>query len=442
MSLTVSESRRDPCEVVIAGGGVAALETVLALHHLAPGRVRMCVLAPGREFVHRPLAVAEPFDRAVVRRWPLGAIAADHGAIHVRDTLAAVDADAGCVETGAGRTLGYDALLVAVGARAEVAVDGALTFEGPASVEAMRDLLAAAERGSVRSIAFAVPRHVSWTLPLYELALMTAAHLSGHGARGIALSVVSPERSPLEVFGRRASDTVAALLRDGGVDFRRGAPERTTSDGLRLADGRGVEADAVVAMPRLVAPEIPGLPLTSGGLVPTDLHSRVDGVENVYAAGDITWYPIKQGGIAAQQADAAAQAIAAAAGAHVAARPFRPVLRGILLTGGDAHYLRSGEEAATSALWHPRSKVAGRYLGPYLAGSPERVLHDRTADEGEGDGVAIALALDAADANAGWSDYPEALRWLDVAEGLAIALPGRYADKRREWAERICETAR
>ena len=69
-------------------------------------------------------------------------------------------------------------------------------------------------------------------------------------------------------------------------------------------------------------------------------------------------------------------------------------------------------------------------------------MTDLTAHEAEGDTVALGLALDAAEANDGWSDYPEALRWLDVAEGLAVALPPRYAAKRRQWSERICETPR
>ena len=56
-------------------------------------------------------------------------------------------------------------------------------------------------------------------------------------------------------------------------------------------------------------------------------------LEDVFAAGDIANFPIKQGGLAAQQADAAAEAIAAEAGAQVDPQPFKPVLRGILLTG-------------------------------------------------------------------------------------------------------------
>ena len=99
------------------------------------------------------------------------------------------------------------------------------------------------------------------------------------------------------------------------------------------------------------------------------------GVENVYAAGDGTNFPIKQGGIACQQADAVAEVIAKAAGASLEPRSFRPVLRGQLITGRESRFMRTslsgreGDSAQSSpeTLWWPPSKIAGRYLAPYLA---------------------------------------------------------------------------
>lgn len=101
----------------------------------------------------------------------------------------------------------------------------------------------------------------------------------------------------------------------------------------------------------------------------------MEGVVDVFAAGDVTDFPIKQGGIATQQADAAAQAIAARAGAPVEPEPFRPVLRGVLLTGAVPRYLAAkvegghGEtsEVAAEPLWWPPAKIVGRYLAPFLA---------------------------------------------------------------------------
>ena len=83
---------------------------------------------------------------------------------------------------------------------------------------------------------------------------------------------------------------------------------------------------------------------------------------------------MKQGGLAAQQADAAAEEIACLAGADVAAEPFQPVLRGLILTGGTPLYARAElsraglpASVATDALWWPPAKIVGRYLAPFLA---------------------------------------------------------------------------
>jgi sulfide:quinone oxidoreductase len=113
----------------------------------------------------------------------------------------------------------------------------------------------------------------------------------------------------------------------------------------------------------------------------------VHGEQDVYAAGDATNSPIKQGGVATQQADAAAEAIAARAGADVEPQPFRPVLRGLLLTGATPRYMRaelSGGRGADSrvsdhALWWPPSKIAGKRLAPYLA-----LRHDELETEADG----------------------------------------------------------
>jgi sulfide:quinone oxidoreductase len=120
--------------------------------------------------------------------------------------------------------------------------------------------------------------------------------------------------------------------------------------------------------------EIKSLPHDEDGFLPIDNHGRVTGVNDVYAAGDGTNFPVKQGGIACQQADAVAEVIAKTAGASLEPRSFRPVLRGQLITGRESRFMRadlSGREgdiahSSPETLWWPPSKVAGRYLAPYL----------------------------------------------------------------------------
>jgi sulfide:quinone oxidoreductase len=361
--------------VLIAGGGVAGLETLLALRALAGELVDLELLAPEPAFWYRPLAVAEPFDAGRARHFELAGIAETAAAAFTLGQLASVDADANLARTGHGAEIAYDALVIACGALPRPALGGVLTFRGPADSDAFRRLLAEAESGSVRSIAFAVHAAATWPLPLYELALLTATHLAERG-KEVELALVTPEAAPLSLFGEAASDAVRALLSEHGIGLHTGSyPARYEAGRLELVPEATLLAERVVALPRLEGPQILGIPQDADGFIATDLSGRVRGLASVYAAGDITQFPIKQGGIATQQADAVAEVIAAQAGADVQPHRFQPVLRGLLLTGGAPRYLRHephGGHGDTStvageALWWPPSKIVGRYLAPFLA---------------------------------------------------------------------------
>jgi sulfide:quinone oxidoreductase len=364
-----------PFKVLIAGAGPAGLEAALAVRELAGDRVAITLLAPEDELAYRPLSVADPFSLAVTRRYPLEPIARDVGAERVVDRLASVDAVAHVVRTEGGDQLGFDALLIALGARAEATLERATTFWGPGDAEAVHGLVQDIEAGYTRRVAFVVPPGTAWSLPLYELALLTAerAHDSNMTPE---LHLITPEDAPLAVFGTQASQSLVALLEEAGIQLHTAAYVEPAGNGILelRPTGQRIEADRIVALPRLKGRPIDGVPADANGFIPVDEHARVRGLDNVWAAGDVTDFPLKQGGIATQQADTAARAIAARAGAPVDPEPFRPLLRGILLTGRGAWWLRNdpaggdGEgELAGHALWWPPSKIAGRWLSPYLA---------------------------------------------------------------------------
>jgi sulfide:quinone oxidoreductase len=69
-----------------------------------------------------------------------------------------------------------------------------------------------------------------------------------------------------------------------------------------------VQVDAVVALPLVRGPRLAGVPADDLGFIPVDSHGRARGLEDVYAAGDATHFPVKQGGLATQQADVVASA--------------------------------------------------------------------------------------------------------------------------------------
>jgi sulfide:quinone oxidoreductase len=348
--------------VLVAGGGIAAVELVVALRKLAGERVEIEVLAPNHELVYRPLLVAEPFGLGAVHRFPLDEILLDQGATRRAAALTEVRAH----ELVAGEVLPYDALAIATGAQSAGSFPGALDFGEPAEVDTFTQLLARLERGELHRLAFALPDELAtWPLPLYELALMTAARVPS-----AEIVLVTPETAPLSMFGAVGSDAVAAQLERAGIEFRpRAIPHAFEGGVLSLASGDTLTADAVVAVPRLEVPPLPGVPQGEHGFIPTDELSRVEGLADVYAAGDVTAFPVKQGGVAVRQAQAAATCIAADAGAPVRPEPFEPVLRDMMLTGAAPSYLESaaGESlSADSPLWWPPTKIADSYLVPYL----------------------------------------------------------------------------
>ena len=369
--------------VLIAGGGVAGLEAAFALRALAADRVHCTLLTPEPEFVYRPMAVAEPFARGVAQRVALEQIAADAGATLVSGSLARVDDAARVVETTDGRSLGYDALLVAVGAGSEPAFPRGVTWTPEADADVFGGLLRDIEEGYVKEVAFVVPVGVAWPLPAYELALMTAWQADGMGQRDVRVTIYTPESAPLQAFGIAAGTAVREDLDAAGVRVETDAAVHAGASGFVAEPGGRALGGRVVSLPRAVGPGVPGLANDVRGFIRVDEHGKVFGTANVWAAGDAIAFPVKQGGLAAQQGVAAAEAIAARAGADVQPAPFRPVLRGVLLTGrGQAWLRRSGEdsEAQRRALFWPPTKIAGRYLAPYLAGegagSPAGVLVD------------------------------------------------------------------
>jgi sulfide:quinone oxidoreductase len=284
------------------------------------------------------------------------------------------------VELTNGSELSYDKLVVCIGGRFHAAYETATTFPSPEPLEINDILDRAAEKFEGR-VAFIVPPGVSWALPIYEVALMTERRARERSLE-VKLSVMTPEDSPLVVFGEAPSKALGELLAGRGIEAITGVYAHEEDGAIVLTPGnRKLEPSEVIALPVLDGPAIPGLPSDDEGFIPIDDHARVTGIDDVYVAGDAANFPVKQGGIATQMADTAAEDIAASAGADVAAEPFHPVLRGKLLTGETTLSMRDdvtggAGEGVVSAdyLWWPPHKVSGRYLATVLeSGEPKGV---------------------------------------------------------------------
>jgi sulfide:quinone oxidoreductase len=369
---------RSPRNVLIAGGGVAALEAALALADLGRDRLAVTVLAPEAEFVVRPMTVQEPFGLAAARRYPVARVVEDADAALVVDGLKWVDAAARAVHLHGGGEIGYDALLLAVGARPYARYPHALTIDDRILDAQLHGLVQDIEGGFVRSLAVVVPPGGVWPLPAYELALQCAARAFDASAE-LAVTLFTPEERPLQIFGVEASNGVASMLADAGVAMVCSAYCEVPEPGIVRAAPSGwrVEADRVLALPALRGPAVAGVPAGRGGFLRVDPRMRVRGVKGVWAAGDATDFAIKFGGIAAQQADLASASIASGAGLGPEPKPFHPVIQAILVTGGrggrdkylsayvtgghgSCSYISDAPPATTPA------KIASRHLAPYL----------------------------------------------------------------------------
>jgi sulfide:quinone oxidoreductase len=396
--------------VLIAGAGVAGLETLLALRALAGDELEVTLVAPELKFLNPSMAVDQPFKPRRARGIRLERLSAEFDAGWVRADLYRIEHGQHQAVTRNGERLSYDRLVIALGAHPKQWLSRSLTYRGRSHVLTysgasdnpdLAQLLERVRDGNVSRLAFVKPAGASWPLPLYDLALMTAAECAAHGRSDVELSLVTPEEEPLGIFGNAASTAVRRLLKEGGVALHTGSyGEPGRAGWLEISPGhRGFEVDRILTEPRLVGPAIRGLPCDRDGFVHTDAHGRVPDLDGVFAAGDATTFPVKHGGLAAQQADAVAEALAASVGVEIDPQPFKPVLRGVLLTGGLPRYLRSdisgaeGDDSTISgeALWWPPNKLAGRYLGPYLSSQTGEATDVMPQDV---PGIPVETALD------------------------------------------------
>ena len=359
-----------PLRVVVAGAGVGGLETMVALRGLVGRRVALTLVAPQDDFTVHALEVFEPFGVGRAQRYPVAEMAADLDAGFRHDAVARVERDDRVVHLQSGDELVYDRLVLAVGAFPYPAYEHGVCFKRAHDAEAFDGVVADLRTGRAGRLAIVVPPGCTWTLPAYELALMVAALAAPR-----EVTVVTDEPEPLSAFGAPAAEWARAALGSAGVELLAGV-QATVPDptSVQLAPGAMLACDRVVHLPLLAGPNCPGVPCDASGFVLVDDAFRVHDGDDAFAVGDATAGPYKQGGLAAQQADVVAEQIAWHVGAEHPPRPYRPVLRGLVRTADGPRYLRAeppgqpaSAEVSDQCLWWPASKVAARWLTPWLA---------------------------------------------------------------------------
>jgi sulfide:quinone oxidoreductase len=389
-----------PPRIVVAGGGPAALEALLTLAERLPAERRQLVLlAPNRSLTYRPLSAVAEFATHPPRELALADLAAATGAALVEDAVAVVDSPRRRVLTRDGEWLGFDHLLLAVGASALPAPEAWLPWPAQGEPGVLYGLLAAIGSGGFERIAVVVPERTGWPLAGYELAaiLGAAADATGSPAR---VSLLAEARRPLAPLGDEVEALVGAELARAGVEVAAGAtvrpyvppPPELIEDWypalirrllapqappthLREVEvgGERVEFDLVITLPRSHGRGVSGLPADEHGFIVVDDRFRSPASDRVWAAGDCTTLPVKHSALAVAEADVAADAIASAAGARVETPAPPPTLTGVLVSGAAERWweentdLPGDLEPATHCLWWPPGRVLGGRLAHFVA---------------------------------------------------------------------------
>lgn len=273
-----------PRNVVVIGAGAAGEAAVEMLRR--EGHDGAIALVGEEDPVDRPNLSKDYLAGNAPEEWiPLRP--PDHHASlrveRVREQVSAFDVAARTVSLASGRSLSWDALLIATGAEpVRPPIEGVngpnvFTLRTHADARHLIERSASARRVVVVGASF--------------IGLEVAASLR---ARNVEVHVVAPETLPLaRVLGDDLGRFIHALHVSKGVQFHLGRkPARIDAGRVTLDDGMQLEADFVVlgvgVRPRTQLAERAGLKVDNGILVDAKLRASADGV---YAAGDVARYP-------------------------------------------------------------------------------------------------------------------------------------------------------
>ncbi|WP_439622344.1 NAD(P)/FAD-dependent oxidoreductase [Shinella sp.] len=263
--------------IVIIGAGEAGTRAAFAAREAGfSDAITLVGTEPHLPYERPPLS--KPLEGVVQMKPICGLPALEAAGIHYHQGVSAlrIEADARSVALSDGRTLGYEKLLLATGARPRrLACPGA---------ERALDLRTYADAAAIFSKVEAGGRVAIIGGGLIGMEL--AAVLRG---KGVAVGIIEAAPKPL---GRAVPARFAAMLHarhvEEGVLFHLGqGVAQITPDAVLLADGERVPADIVVAavgvVPNMALAETAGL-ATGNGIL-TDAFLRTS-VPHIFAAGD------------------------------------------------------------------------------------------------------------------------------------------------------------
>jgi sulfide:quinone oxidoreductase len=310
-------------EILVVGGGTGG--TVLAnrlAEKLAPeldaGEARVTLLTDDPDHVYKPTFLYVPFGEKTVddARRPLADIVDDRIDIQI-DRVTAIDTDRQTVDTAEGAMVGYDQLVLAMGAqlapeKVPGLAEGGHHFYGPEGAPALRDELADFESGHLVLSVVGVP-HMCPAAPV-EFVLMVDDWLRQRGRReDVELTYTYPIQRAhgIQSIADWATDEFEERDIELETFFNVEALDPETET-VETMEGTEMDYDLFVAIPPHAGTDLVAeAGLGEDGWVAVDRHTlEAEHAENVYAIGDIADVPTsKAGSVAHYEAGTVAKRI-------------------------------------------------------------------------------------------------------------------------------------
>jgi sulfide:quinone oxidoreductase len=224
------------------------------------------------------------------------------------------------------RELKYDYLVIALGAEGAVEETPGLAEIGQTfSTLEGAERLAASLRyiSGGRVVITAAGASTKSPQSLYEGAMLIEHYFHDrHMRQKVEIDVYTPERWPLEAFGREAAELIVGQLAHKGIGLHLGVRVESVDPAhheLRFTDGSSTTFDSLIATPVQRSPQAVRETLLTDedGWLPVNPRTLESGARNVFAVGDIIRIDLPGGGVlprtgnlARGQAQAVARTIA------------------------------------------------------------------------------------------------------------------------------------
>jgi sulfide:quinone oxidoreductase len=288
----------DKKRIVILGAGIGGLSVVKELRESQAPLDDLDVVLVDQDFEHY-LGFTLPW---VMRGWrdeqsvPIRPTQESLGAVTtVQGKVSDVDPKDKTVTLDDGTQLGFDALVLALGAQnapgevpgLQEALDAGAAVHYYSTAEAGKAHSALRRFTSGKLVFLVASQPYRCPVAPYEGALLAADLLRENGTREAAeISVHTPEPQPMPSAGPHAGPQLVELLRENGIAFHPGrAVERVDHHAktVRFAGGEAVPFDLLVFVP----PHKPAISLDGDDWISVDHQSMRTGHAGVWAIGDI-----------------------------------------------------------------------------------------------------------------------------------------------------------